>query len=101
VIADATEHVGKPGAWIDIVHLAVTMSEYMATLAGKLSQEASRGLQVDTLETFTEPCIDRRKQCMGVAVASLTPPKPCQARRTTQFPGKRILLSGHIERLVK
>ena len=64
-----------------------------------IARPARRGLfQIDRVEAFGEPTVDRREKIAGVTAFALVAPEPRHAHRCAQFPGLCLLLSRNRER---
>src|SRR3984893_11936798 len=73
-------------------------------LASYLTQRCQQGsgwFQVARRETLGKSGIDRTQQFAGRGNAILTSPQLRQADRGSQFPGKRLLPAGPVERAPK
>jgi hypothetical protein len=55
-------------------------------------------LQIERVEAFGEPAVDRREERVGFAGPALVAHQPRIARRSAELPGFRLLLPGPVER---
>src|SRR5271155_4477312 len=58
----------------------------------QLIQQRLRLLQIERVEAFGEPAVDRSEQFTSLLPFPLITPQPRRARRRAQFPGLRLLL---------
>src|SRR5271165_593320 len=58
-------------------------------------------LQIDSIEAFGEPAIDRREKVVGLSRLALSTPEPRNVRRRPELPGLRILPASNLERAGK
>jgi hypothetical protein len=58
-------------------------------------------LQVERVEALGEPTIDGGEKIVGLPRPALIAPEPGHARRRTELPGLRLLLTGNGERMLE
>ena len=54
-------------------------------------------LQIERVESFSKPVIDRSDKIAGLVLLALVAPQLRHAHRRTEFPGPRLLLTRHVQ----
>jgi hypothetical protein len=67
----------------------------------KLVEQGLGLLQVERVEALGEPTIDGGEKIVGLPRPALIAPEPGHARRRTELPGLRLLLTGNGERMLE
>src|SRR5262249_44337637 len=57
--------------------------------------------QVERIEAFGEPVVDRSEKFASLLPPALTAPEPCHAHRRAQFPGLCLLLTRNRQRVLE
>jgi hypothetical protein len=70
-----------------------SMQSGTTALRRQLLQQCLRLLQIERVEPFTEPTIDRSEKLASVLPLALIAPEPRHAHRRAQFPGFGLLLT--------
>src|SRR5262249_25809983 len=67
----------------------------------KLFEQRFRLLQIERIEPFTEPAVDRSEKIAALIPLALITPEPRHAHRCAQFPGLCLLLACNRESALK
>ena len=66
----------------------------LTTRSSQLIEQGLGLLQVEGVEAFGEPAVDRGEKIAGLLPFAVVAPQPGQARRRAQFPGLCLLRAG-------
>ena len=69
--------------------------------SGQLVEQRLSLLQIERVEAFGEPAVDRSEKIAGLIPLALIAPEPRHAHRRAQFPGLRLLLTRNRERALE
>jgi len=72
-----------------------------ALSSSKLIKQRLSLLQIERVETFSEPAVDRGEKIACLIPLALIAPEPRHAHRRAEFPGLCLLLTGDNERMLE
>ena len=67
----------------------------------QLAEQRLRLLQIERVEAFGEPAVDRSEKIAGLCTPALIAPEPRHAHCGAQFPGLGLLLTRNCERTLE